>query len=76
VSDYQVAAQRIIGTLGERGARDFTALLERDDATRARTFKQLHERGGHDALLDALTDLEADPLLRGWLVEHLRLGLM
>jgi hypothetical protein len=30
---------------------------------------------GHEALLDALTDLEADPVMRGWLVEHVRLEL-
>jgi hypothetical protein len=30
---------------------------------------------GHEPLLDALTDLEADPVMRGWLVEYLRITL-
>lgn len=49
--------------------------VESDDAVPAGAFRQFHERGGHEALLDALTDLEADPILRGWLAEHLRLQL-
>jgi hypothetical protein len=41
--------------------------LDADDAVRADAFRQFYERGTHDAL----TDLEADPVMRGWLVEHL-----
>jgi hypothetical protein len=75
MSDYQAAARRIIETLGEPAARDLLVLLDSDDAVRADMFRQFHERGGHEPLLDALTDLEADPVMRGWLVEHLRLQL-
>jgi hypothetical protein len=45
------------------------------DTIRADAFRQFHERGGNEALLDALTDLEADLVMRGWLVEHLRIVL-
>jgi hypothetical protein len=41
----------------------------------ADAFRQFYERGGHAPLLDALTDLEGDPVMRGWLVEYLRLAL-
>ena len=73
-TDYRGAAQRIFGTLGESAPRDLLRPLDSGDAIRA-AFRQFHERGGHEALLDALTDLEADPILRGWLAEHLRLQL-
>jgi len=43
-------------------------LLESDDGVRADAFRQFHERGVHEPLLDALTDLEADHVMRGWLV--------
>jgi hypothetical protein len=56
-------------------AREFLALLDSDDDVRADAFRQFHERGGNEALLDALTDLEADSVMRGWLVEHLRIEL-
>jgi hypothetical protein len=42
---------------------------------RADAFRRFYERGGHEPMLDALTDPEADPVMRGWLVEHLRLRL-
>jgi hypothetical protein len=70
--DDHAAARSIVATLGEEGTRDLLRLLESDDLTRADTFRQLHARGGHDALLDALAELEADPVMRGWLIEHLR----
>jgi len=35
----------------------------------------LYERGGNEALLDSLHDLEANPVVRGWLVECPRLEL-
>jgi hypothetical protein len=73
--DYQAAARRGVEILGSDAARELMRLLEADDEVRVDAFRQLHERGGHDALLDALTDLEADPVMRGWLVEHLRLEL-
>ena len=41
----------------------------------ADAFRQLYERGGKDALLDSLHDLEVDPLMRGWLVEYMKLEL-
>jgi hypothetical protein len=75
MSDYQAAAQTIIDTLGEPASRDLLRLLESDDAMRADAFRQFYERGGKDALLDSLHDLEADPLVRGWLVEHLKMEL-
>ena len=71
--DYEAAARRIVETLGADRARDLLRLLEADDVIRADAFRQFHERGGHEPLLDALADLEADPVMRGWLVEHLRL---
>jgi hypothetical protein len=40
----------------------------RDRTVRADTFPELYERGDNDALLDSLHDLEADPVMRGWLV--------
>ena len=52
-----------------------TIVLEADDEVRVGAFRQFHERGGNEALLDALTDLEADAVMRGWLAEHLRLAL-
>lgn len=73
--DYEAAARSIIATLGEAGARDLLRLLESDDASRAEAFREFHEHGGHDVLLDALADLEADPVIRGWLIEHLRIEL-
>src|SRR4051794_33609305 len=73
--DYQAAARDVIATLGEPAARDLLTLLESDDTVRADAFRQLYERGGNDALLDSLHDLEADLVMRGWLVEYLRLVL-
>jgi hypothetical protein len=49
--------------------------LESPDDVRADLFRQLHERETHEALLDALTDLEADSVMCGWLVEYLRFEL-
>jgi hypothetical protein len=72
--DYQAAAQRIVD-IGEPAARELLMLLDSDDVVRADAFRQFPERGGHEPLLDALTDLEADPVMRGWLVEHLRIEL-
>ena len=71
MSDYQAAAQEIVETLGEPAARDLLRLLESDADVRADAFRQFYERGGHEPMLDALTDLEANPVMRGWLVEHL-----
>jgi hypothetical protein len=64
--DYQAAARQIVETLGPEAARELLMLLDSDDAIRADTFRQL---------LDSLGDLEADPVMRGWLVEHLRIEL-
>jgi len=75
MSGYRAAARRTAEMLGESAARDLLRLLESDDVIRADAFRQFHERGGHEPLLDALTDLEADPVMRGWLVEHPRLEL-
>jgi hypothetical protein len=75
MSDYQAAAQRIVELLGEPAAREFVTLLESSDTVRADAFRQLYERGDNAALLDSLHDLEADPVMRGWLVEHLQLKL-
>jgi len=61
--------------LGEPAAREFLTLLDSDDAVRADAVRQFSERGGNDALLDPLHDLEADPVMRGWLVGYLRLAL-
>jgi hypothetical protein len=60
---------------GEDGARNLLTLLESPGDARADAFRQLYERGTHEPLLDALVDLEADALMRGWLAEHLRLEL-
>jgi hypothetical protein len=73
--DYEAAARQIVETLGPEAARDLLVLLDYDDVVRADAFRQFYERGGHEPLLDALTDLEADPVMRGWLVEHLRMQL-
>ena len=73
--DYSEGAERIIDVLGPNAARDLLTILEAGSAARADVYRQLYERGDHAALLDALTDLEADPILRGVLVEHLRLQL-
>jgi hypothetical protein len=59
------AARRIVEVLGEPAAREFHTLLESDDAIRADIFRQFYERDGHEALLDALTDLEASVGGRG-----------
>jgi hypothetical protein len=75
VDEYQIAARRIVEVLGEPAAREFLTLLESNDTVRADVFRQFHKCGGHDAMLGALADLEADPVLRGWLVEHLRIAL-
>jgi hypothetical protein len=71
VDEYQDAARRIVEVLGEPAAREFLTLLESNDTVRADAFQQLYERGDNDALLDSLHNLEADPVVRGWLVEHL-----
>jgi hypothetical protein len=71
--DYQTAARRIVEALGPEMSAELLLLLEADDEVRADAFRQLYVRGGHELLLQALTDLEADPVMRGWLVEHLRL---
>ncbi len=47
----------------------------RDRTVRADTFPELYERGDNDALLDSLHDLEADPVMRGWLVEYQKMEL-
>jgi hypothetical protein len=60
---------------GEPAAREFLTLLESNDTVRADTFRQLFERGDNDALLDSLHDLEAGPVMRGWLVEYMRMEL-
>jgi hypothetical protein len=72
---YQDAARRTVDILGEPAARDLLRLLESDDAIRADAFRQFYERGGYEALLDSLADLEADPVMRRWLVEYIRLEL-
>jgi len=69
---YVRAARRIVAILGEPAARDLLRVLDCNGAARADLFRQLCEHGGHEPLLDALTDLEADPVMWGWLVEHLR----
>jgi hypothetical protein len=73
MNDHQAAARRIIEILGEPAARDLLVLLDSEDVVRADAFRQLYEREGHEPLLDALTDAEVDPVMRGWLVKHLRL---
>jgi len=75
VDNYQDAVRRTTQVLGEPAAREFLILLESNDAVRADAFRQLYERGGNDSLLDALHDLEVDPTMHGWLVEHLKLEL-
>jgi hypothetical protein len=72
---YAKAAARIVALLGEAGCRLLLNLLEQDDEVRAYAFRQLHERGRSRALLDALADLGAYPVMRGWFVEHLRMEL-
>jgi hypothetical protein len=71
--DYQDAAQRIVGILGIEGARQLLRLLDEPDDVRADAFRQLYERGRHTPMLDALTDLESDRIMREWLAEQLRL---
>jgi len=73
--DYSEAAELIVDVLGPNGACDLLRILEVGSASRAVVYRELYERGGHAALLDVLADLEADPILRGVLVEHLRLQL-
>ena len=75
MDQYQEAARRIVDTLGDPAIREFLTLLESNDTVRADIFRQFYERGGHEPLLDALADLEADPVMRGWLVEYLRIRL-
>ena len=75
MDEYQEAARRIVEVLGEPAAREFLTLLESNDTVRADAFRQLYERGDKDALLDSLHDLEADPVMRGWLVEYLKMEL-
>ena len=74
-AEYVAAARRIVEVLGEPAAREFLTLMESDDTVRADAFRQLYERGDNDALLDSLHDLEADPLMRGWLVEYMKMQL-
>jgi hypothetical protein len=62
--DYAEAAQRTVAILGEPVARGLLRVLDSDSAARADVFRQLHERGGHGKLLDALADFEAEPVLR------------
>ena len=73
-SDERVpdCSAEVIDSLGEPAARDPLRLLEADDGSRADAFRQFHERGGQEPLLDALANLEGDLVMRGWLVEHLR----
>ena len=72
---YADAARRTVDILGEPAARDLLQLLDSVDAIRADAFRQFHERGGQEAVPDALTDLEAEPVMRGWLVEYLKMEL-
>jgi hypothetical protein len=72
VRDYEEAARSIVATLGPEGARELLQLLEAEYVVRADLFRQMHERGTDEALLDAMTDLEADSVMRGCLVEYLR----
>jgi len=61
--DYSEAAERIIDVLGPNAARDLLTILEAESAVRADVYPQLYQRGDHAASPDALTDLEADPIL-------------
>jgi hypothetical protein len=61
--------------LGEPATREFLTLLDSNDTVRADAFRQFYERGDNEALLDSLHDLEVDPVMRGWLVEYMRLEL-
>jgi hypothetical protein len=74
VRDYEEAAKSIVVTLGPEWAHELLRLLEADDLMRA-DCSDSFRRGTHEALLDAMTDLEADPGMRGWLVEYLKMEL-
>ena len=55
MNDYRAVAQRIVETLGAPATCDLLRLRESNDTVRADAFRQLHERGGKDALLDSCT---------------------
>jgi hypothetical protein len=75
MDEYEDAARRVVGLLSPPAARNLLTLLEFDGRSRVEMLRQLNERGGRHALLDYLNGLEADPVMRGWLVEYLRLRL-
>jgi hypothetical protein len=75
VGNYASAARELVNVLGVDSARSLVTLLDQPDKVRADVFRQLHERRSHPALEDALLDLEADTVVRGWLTECLRLEL-
>lgn len=74
-SEHENAARLIVGAVGEPAARSLVRLLESSDQARAEAFRAIYRHGGPEALLDILTDLEADPFMRCWLVENLRIVL-
>ena len=73
--DYASVAQGLVRILGPEGARELLWLLDQSDGVRAEAFRQLHGRGTHPSLEDALVHLESDDVWRGWLAEYLRLEL-
>lgn len=75
MGDYAAAARQLVQLLGPEGARELLMVLDQPGAVRADLIRQVYERGGSGRLLDALHGLEADPAMRGWLAEHLRLEL-
>jgi len=75
MSDYAATARALVRVLGPKGARQLLMVLDKPDPVRADLFHQLYERGGSEPLLEALYELEANSIMRGWLAEYLRLEL-
>jgi hypothetical protein len=66
---------RIVGVLGEGGARELLDALTRPEADRAALIGRLSIRDDAAWLAELLTDLEVDEVARFQVVEGLRLVL-
>lgn len=75
MSAHQDAVRRVVAVLGPDGARDLLKLSTPPMLRAPTRSGNYMSAGGHEALLDTPHDLEADPVMRGWLAEHLRLEL-
>jgi hypothetical protein len=72
IVDYDDIRSRVIGAVGEAGARELLDVLTRSEADRAALIGRLSLRADAEWLAELLLDLEVDEVARLHLVEALR----